>query len=55
MNGIVLNPESEMRLEPLKVIMEILVDWEKRKEKLINTLELSMIAEMSHIERNSRS
>lgn len=53
MKGIVLNPESEMRLEPLKVIMEILVDWEKRKEKLINTLELSMIAEMSHIERNS--
>lgn len=51
MRGLVLDSDSEMRLEPLKVIMEMIVEWENRKEKLINTLELSMISEMSQIEK----
>ena len=55
MKGIVLDTESEMRLEPLNMIMDILVDWEKRKNKLINTLELSIIAEMSKVEKNNNS
>ena len=52
MKGLILDTESEMRLEPLKAIMEILVDWEKRKARLLNTLELSMIAEMRQVEGN---
>ncbi len=30
----------------------MIVEWENRKEKLINTLELSIISEMSQIEKN---
>jgi hypothetical protein len=52
MKGMALDAESEIRLEPLKVIMEMIVEWENRKEKLINTLELSIISEMSQIEKN---
>ena len=53
MKGIILDTESEMRLEPLKMIMEILLDWEERKVKLLNTLELSIIAEMRQLEKTN--
>jgi hypothetical protein len=50
MKGIALDAESELRLEPLKAIMEMIVEWEKRKDKLVNTLELSILSEMRRIE-----
>jgi hypothetical protein len=30
--------------------MEMIVEWEKRKDKLVNTLELSILSEMRRIE-----
>lgn len=50
MRGMVLDPESELRLGPLEAIMEMITEWEKQKKRLISTLEFSILAELRHIE-----
>ena len=50
--SLVIDADSEMRLDPLVAILEMITDWEKRKIHLINTLELAVLSELSRIERN---
>lgn len=51
MRGMMLDTESELRLGPLEAIMEMIVEWEKRKKSLISTLEFSILAELGRIEK----
>lgn len=51
MRGMVLDAESELRLGPIEAIIEMIAEWEKRKKHLISTLEFSILAELSRIEK----
>jgi hypothetical protein len=51
MRGMVLDAESELRSGPLEAIVEMIIEWEKRKKHLISTLEFSLLAELSRIEK----
>lgn len=53
MRGMVLDAESELRIGPLEAIIETIAEWEKRKKSLISTLEFSILAELSRIEKQS--
>jgi hypothetical protein len=52
MKSLVIDADSEMRLDPLQAILEMITEWEKRKIHLINTLELAIFSELSRIEKN---
>jgi len=51
MKSLVLDAATEVNIEPLKAIIELISEWEKRKHSLIRTLEISIIAELSRIEK----
>lgn len=53
MRGMVLDAESELRTGPLEAIVEMIAEWEKRKKHLISTLEFSVLAELSRIEKEA--
>ena len=51
MKSLVIDADSEMRLDPLAAILEMITEWEKRKIHLIKTLELAVFSELSRIEK----